>query len=112
MVLGEVEIIHCTRHVEVGVGVEPLHESATLVAQVALDLKVGVEREGRRFAILQLAAELGVQRLIGQIGDVGRHAGHRKPFLGPGPGLEVAALAPIGVGHDGLPPDLVEGDVL
>ena len=53
----EVEIIHGARHVEIGIGVEPLDEAAALVAQVALDLEIGVEGEGRRGAVLQLAAE-------------------------------------------------------
>jgi hypothetical protein len=63
MIGGEVEIIHRARHVEIGIGVEALDEGHALVAQIALDLEVGVEAEGRRFAILELAAELPVQRL-------------------------------------------------
>jgi hypothetical protein len=40
---GEVEIIHRAGDVEIGVGVEPVDEGAALVAQIALDLEVGVE---------------------------------------------------------------------
>ena len=62
-VLGrEIEIIHRARDIEIGVGVEALDERKALVAQVALDLEVGVEREGRRVAVLEVAAELPVQR--------------------------------------------------
>ena len=45
-----------------------------LVAQIALDLEIGVEREGRVVAVLKLAAELAVQRGVRQIGDVRAHA--------------------------------------
>ena len=48
MVGGEVEIVHRPRHVEVGVGVEAVDEGHALVAQIALDLEVGVEAEGER----------------------------------------------------------------
>ena len=77
---GEVEIVHGAREVEIGVGVEALDEGDALVAQVALDLEIGVEREGRRVAVLELAAELPVQRRLGQIGDVRGHARDREPF--------------------------------
>ena len=67
---GEVEIVHRPRHVEIGVGVEAVDEGYALVAQIALDLEIGVEGEGRRLAVLQIAAELAVQRRLRQIGDV------------------------------------------
>ena len=35
-----------------------------------------------------------------------------RPFSGRVPSSEVAAAAPVRIGHDGLPADLVEGDVL
>ena len=35
-----------------------------------------------------------------------------RPLLGPRAVVEVAAAAPVGIGHDGLAADLVEGDVL
>ena len=48
MVGGEVEIIHRAGHVEIGIGVEAVDEGHALVAQIALDLEVGVEAEGQR----------------------------------------------------------------
>ena len=45
---GEVEIVHRPGDVEVGVGVEAVDEADALVAQIALDLEVGVEAEGHR----------------------------------------------------------------
>jgi hypothetical protein len=39
----EVEIVHGARDVEIRVGVEALDEGDALVAQVALDLELGVE---------------------------------------------------------------------
>ena len=50
MLLGEIEIVHRAGDVEIGVGVEPVDEADPLVAQIALDLEIGVEAEalGRR----------------------------------------------------------------
>ena len=46
MLGGEVEIVHGARDVEIGVGVEAVDEGRALMAQIALDLEVGVEAEG------------------------------------------------------------------
>ena len=54
---GEIEIVHRARQVEIAVGVEALDEGRTLMAQIALDLEVGVERKGRHVAVLHPAAE-------------------------------------------------------
>src|SRR3546814_12541069 len=66
----------CSSDLEIGVGVEALHEAGALVAQVALHLEVGLEAEGQRVAVLQAAAELAMQRRLRQIGDVRGHARH------------------------------------
>ena len=81
MVGGEVEIVHRPGDVEIGVGVEAVDEARALVAQIALDLEVGVEAEGRRVAVLQVAAELALQRRLRQIGDVRGHARHREALV-------------------------------
>ena len=47
MVGGEVEIIHRAGEVEIGIGVEAVDESHALMAQIALDLEIGVEPEGQ-----------------------------------------------------------------
>ncbi len=112
-VLGlEVEIVHGARDVEIAVGVEAIDEGRALVAQVALDLEIGVERERAGLAVLQVAAELVLQRLFRKVGDVGGHARHREAVLRHDAVRVVAAAAPVGIGHHGLPADLVEGDVL
>ena len=64
MLGGEVEIIHRPRDVEIGIGVEAVDEGAALVAQIALDLEIGVEAVGDRVAVLQVAAEFAVQRRL------------------------------------------------
>jgi hypothetical protein len=82
------------------------------VAQIALHLEIGVERERRVVAILETAPELAVQRRVREIGDVGAHARDREPLprvLALG---EIATLAPCRIGHDRLPADLMESDVL
>lgn len=108
----QVEIVHRPGDIEIGIGVEPVDEGHALVAQVALDLEIGVEAEGDRLAVLQVAAELAVQRRVGEIGDVGGHARHRQPLGGAHAALEIAPAAPVGIGHHRLAADLVEGDVL
>ena len=109
---GEIEIVHRAGQVEIGIGVEALDESDALVAQIALDLKIGVEREGRVVAILKLAAELAVQRRVRQIGDVRAHARDREPAPRIGALGEIAPAAPFRIGHHRLAADFVEGDVL
>src|SRR3546814_16409640 len=86
------------------------------MAQIAFDLKIGVEPEGLgsiwfSWAILELAAELGGQPGFRQIGDMRRHPRDREA-RGGGIGIVIIAVAPIGLGHHGLPPDLVKSDVL
>ena len=61
MVRRQVEIIHGAGDVEVGVGVEPVHEAGALVVQVGFDLEVRRELEGHGFAVLQVATELALQ---------------------------------------------------
>lgn len=112
MVGGEVEIVHRPRHVEIGVGVEAVDEAHALVAQITLDLEIGVEAEGQRLAVLQVAAEFPVQRGFRKVGDVGRHARHGEALFGPPAGLEIFAALPFRIGHYRLSADLVEGDVL
>jgi hypothetical protein len=79
MLLGQVEIVERPGDVEIGIGVEPVDEAQPLVAQIALDLEIGVEAEGLALAALQLAAELGGEAGLGEIGDVRRHPRHRQP---------------------------------
>ena len=112
MIGGEIEVVHRPRQIEVAVGVEALDERRALMAQIALHLEVGIEREGRHVAVLQPAAELAVQRRIGEIGDMRGHARDAKPAMRARAFGEIAAAAPVGIGHHRLTADLVEGDVL
>ena len=82
MLGGQVEIVHRPGDVEVGVGIEAVDEGGALVAQIALDLEVGVEAVGDAGAVLQVAAELAVQRRLRQIGDVRGHARHGEAAAG------------------------------
>ena len=63
-------------------------------------------------AVLQVAAEFVLQRLLGEIGDVRGHARDRKALRRRDALVEVAAAAPVRIGHDRLAADLMEGDVL
>ena len=111
-VLREIEIVHRAGQIEIRVGVEPLDEADALVAQIALHLEIGVERERRIVAVLEPAAELAVQRRVRQVRDVRAHAGDREPAPRVGALGEIAPAAPFGIGHHGLAADLVERDVL
>ena len=62
MLGGQIEIIHRPRDVEVAVGIKAFDEAAALVAQIALDLEIGIEPERHLTAILQSTAKLAVQR--------------------------------------------------
>src|SRR3546814_18563362 len=84
------------------------------MAQIAFDLKIGVEPEGLgsiwfSWAILELAAEFGGQHGFRQIGDMRRHPRDREA-RGGGIGIVIIAVAPIGIGHHGLTPALVKGE--
>ena len=90
MVVGEIEIVHRPRHIEVGIGVEAVDEAEALIAQIALDLEIGVEGEGPVVAVLQVAAELALQRALREIGDVRGHAGHREALGRARAGIDIA----------------------
>jgi hypothetical protein len=45
---GKIEIVHGARRIKIGVRVKQFDEAPALVAQVALDLEIRVEGEGRR----------------------------------------------------------------
>src|SRR3546814_17771492 len=63
MVGREVEIVHRTGDVEIGIGIEPLDERAALMTEIALDLKLRLaEVVDQVRAVLQVAAELAVPR--------------------------------------------------
>src|SRR5690606_8490644 len=121
----EVELVEGAGDVEVGVGVEAVDEAAALIAQVALDLELHVEggRTGgegrgergggrRGGAVGDLAAaEFAVHGRVGEVGDVGHHAGDGQADARAGAGGVVAVVL-LWVLHDGLTADLVEGDGL
>src|SRR3546814_8677752 len=92
--------------------VEPAGEREALIAQVALDLEIGVEAEGLCLPVLQAAAELGGKALFREIRDVRGHAGDGEALLGTLAMPIVIAIAPFRIGHDRLAADLMERDVL
>ncbi len=108
----QVEIVHRPGDVEIGIGVEPFDERDALVAQVAFHLEIGIEAEGDRLPVLKPSAELAFQGQFRKIGNMRRHARHRQATLRGAVLADVIALAPVGIGHDGLAADLVKGDVL
>ena len=61
MLGGEIEIIHRAGDVEIRIRVEAIDKSAALMAQIALDLEIGVKAVSDGMAILQVAPELAVQ---------------------------------------------------
>ena len=93
IVRGEVEIVHRPRHVEIGVGIEAFDEDRALVTQVGFNLKIRVEGEGARRAVLEIASELAMQRALGEVGDVSRHARDAEALAGPRALDEIAPAA-------------------
>jgi hypothetical protein len=92
--------------------IEALDKGRALVAQIAFDLEVRVEREGRQVAILHAAAELAMQRRVGEIGDVPGHPRDGETAMRERALFEIAPAAPVGIGHHGLPSEFMERDVL
>ena len=71
----EVEVGQRSRRIEIGVGVEALDEALRLMAQVALDLELGLgEHVADVVRELQPPAELVAERAGGEIRDVADHA--------------------------------------
>ena len=112
MIGGDIEIVHRPRQIEIAVGVEALDKGRALITQIALDLEIGVEREGRQIAVLHPPPELAVQRGVREIGDMRGHPRHAEAAMRMGALLEIAAMVPVRIGHHGLPAELVERDVL
>ena len=76
--LGQVEIVDGAGDIEVGIGIEPVSEADPLMAQIAFDLKIGIEAEGLGVTFLQAPPEFFGEAGFGQIGDVRRHPRHRE----------------------------------
>ncbi len=112
VILRQIEIIAGAGDIEIGIGVEPVDEGRALMAQIILDLEIGVEGKGGLGAVLQFAAEFALQRLLRQIGDMGGHARDAEALDRAHAYFEVTPAAPVRIGHDRLAPDLVEGDIL
>mmetsp|Transcript_6973 Transcript_6973/g.29526 ORF Transcript_6973/g.29526 Transcript_6973/m.29526 type:complete len:380 (-) Transcript_6973:1175-2314(-) len=112
MLGGRVEVVECAGDQQIGVGVEVVAELVALVAQIAFDLELDLLRGVAELAGLELAAELLGHHIVAQIGDVADHPRHAQAALGDhAVGVEMAAVE-VGVGDDGAPRHLVEGDVL
>ena len=112
MVGGDVEIIHRACEIEIGIRVEALDERNALMAQIALDLEIGIEGKCRITAVLKLASELAMQGRVREICDMRAHARDREPAARIGAFDQIAAAAPFRIGHHRLAADFVEGDVL
>src|SRR6202048_1350623 len=79
VVCGKIEIVHRPGKIQVGVGIEPLDEADPLVAQIALDLEVGVKGESRVVAVLETAPELAVEGHVRKVSDMRAHASNSQP---------------------------------
>ena len=82
------------------------------MAQIALDLKVGVETVSDGVAVLQVAAEFAVQRRFRQIGDVRCHPRHREAARRVMAEAQITSAAPIRIGDNRLAADFMKGNVL
>src|SRR5215469_2056386 len=62
MLGSEIEIIHRTGDIEIRIRVEAIDKCAALMAQIALDLEIGVETVGNLPTVLQIAPEFAMER--------------------------------------------------
>ena len=109
----EVEVGQRPGRVEIGVGVEALHEGIRLVTQIALDLELGLgEQVANVVGELQAPPELVVERRGGEIGDVSDHAGDAHSRRRRASGAVVVAALPVRIGGDGVARDRIPGDAL
>ena len=110
---GEIEISQRARGVEIGVRIEAPDEHISLVAQIVLDLELGVgEREPDVVRELQPPPELVGQRHGGQIGDVADHARHAHARVRRAPGGVVVPALPVRIGDNRVARDRVPRDAL
>src|SRR6202158_2071103 len=112
MIGGDAEISHRPRQIEIAVGIEPLDERRALIAQIAFDLEIRVERERRQLAVLHPPPELAVQGRIREVGDMRGHPRDAEAAMRMGSLFEVAPVVPIGIGHHRLPAEFMKRDIL
>ena len=92
MVGGDVEIVHRPGQIEIAVGIEPLDKGRALIAQIAFDLEIRVERKCRQLAVLHPPSELAMQCGVRKIGDMRGHPRHAEPAMRIGACFEIAAV--------------------
>ena len=56
----EIEIVGSARDIEVSIGIEAVDEGASLVAEIAFHLEVGIEAVGDGVFVLKFATEFTV----------------------------------------------------
>src|SRR5690242_9418231 len=109
--LTDVKVIERFGDVEITVGVKAADEFLALMLEITLNSKLRGEGVGNLRSCLQATAEFGVERIIAHIGHVADHAGDSQTIGGRLAPI-IVAVAPVRIGIDGTPTDLVERDVL
>src|SRR5260370_17921414 len=87
------------------------YKLAPAIPQIALDLKIDGEIESEFLFFAQPATEFLAHGLVAHIGDVADHAGDGEAAARRLAAV-IIALTPVRIGHDGLPTDFVECDLL
>ena len=108
---GDVKVVHRLGDVQVSVGVKAIDELTAAVPEIAFDFEIDREVEAKGVFVAQAAAELLAHGGITHVSDVADHASNGES-TGRWLAIVVVAVIPIGIGHDGLPADFVERDLL
>jgi hypothetical protein len=104
----QVEVIHRLGDVQIGVGVEAVHELAAAMPQITLHFEIHIEPEAEILLAAQTPPEFFAHRIVAHVGDVSHHARHRQASSRRLLAV-VIAFVPIEVG-DRLPTRFVERD--
>ncbi|OQC06736.1 MAG: hypothetical protein BWX80_01425 [Candidatus Hydrogenedentes bacterium ADurb.Bin101] len=108
---GNIEVVHGLGDIQVGIGVEAVHKSLTLVVKIGFHVELALEMIPQLVAVAQRAPELAVHGLVGKIGDMGQHTGNGKSLAWPGT-IPVGATLECRIRLNGVAADSVKRDLL
>ena len=112
VITGQIEIVHRPRRIQVRVCVKAINKGNALMTQVTFDLEIRIEPVTDGVAFLQPPTKFPMQGGLGKVGYMGSHTGNRQSAMGTFVMGMIIPRTPIGIGHDRLPANLVESDVL
>jgi len=109
--LTQVVIIHGFGKIQIGIGVESVHETGSLIIEIGFDAEFVVEIVLIVVGELESPAKFLMHGFFGEIGDVADHSGHRQAD-GRILGMIIVPLLKILIAEDGVSADGVKRDAL